>query len=164
LKLEITRMVKGERIYVDFLSEWFDLTLKKLLKVKNIKSVDKLKAMELSVVFVGQNKIKNLNKNYRGINKATDVLSFDGDGFVSMGELIFCMEIISAKAKTLKLPAKVYLGMLLIHGVLHLLGYEHEQGGHDEAEMFSLQDQIMRKVASKLAPDHKKDFDVSLAV
>jgi len=164
LHLEITRLVKGERIYKDFLSEWFALTLKKLLKVKNVKSIEKLKAMELSVVFVDKKKIKKLNKKYRGFNKATDVLSFDGDGFVSAGELVFCMEVIAGKAKSLKLPAKVYLGMLMIHGILHLLGYEHEHGGVEEAEMFSLQDQIMRKVASKLAPDHKKDFDVSLAV
>lgn len=160
MQLEFTKFVKGQRIYQDFLNEWFELFFKELVKNKDLKNADKLKAQELSLVFVEASKIKALNKNYRGFNKPTDVLSFDGDGFVSLGELIFCMDVIKSKSKSLGLPSRLYLGMLLIHGTLHLLGYEHEQGGSDEIEMFSIQDKIMRKIASKLAPDHKTDFDV----
>ena len=161
MRLEITKFVKSERVYQDFLIEWFDLCLKYLAKEPQLKNIEKLKAMELSAVFVGESKIKKLNKGFRGVNKATDVLSFDGDGFVSLGELIFCMDVIKFKAKSSRLNSRLYLGMLMLHGMLHLLGYEHEQGGSDETEMFSIQDKILRKVASKLAPDHKKDFDVS---
>jgi probable rRNA maturation factor len=160
MRLEITKFVKNERVYQDFLEEWFDLCLKNLAKEQKLKNSSILKSMELSIVFVDESKIKKLNKKYRNVNKSTDVLSFDGDGFVSMGELIFCMDVIKFKAKSSRLSSKLYLGMLMLHGILHLLGYEHEQGGRDETDMFNLQDKILRKVASKLAPDHKKDFDV----
>lgn len=161
MNLEVTKLTEKERVYKDFLQDWFKLTLKTLKKTPGIRCADALLASELSIVFVDEKRIQELNKNYRGMNNPTDVLSFDGDGVVSLGELIFCMSIIKSKAQSLNLPSKVYLGMLLIHGVLHLLGYEHEQGGEKEAEMFRLQDQIVRKVASKLAPNHKTDFDVA---
>jgi len=160
MQCEVTKLIKGERVYQQFLLDWFALTLIELKKHKSVKAKEKLSAFELSLVFVGSQKIKILNQKFRGYAKPTDVLSFDGDGRVSLGELIFCAEIVKKKAKKLRLPAKVYFGMLMIHGILHLLGYEHEQGGAQEAEMFSLQNKIMRKVASKLAPEHKTDFDV----
>jgi len=162
LNLEITRLTSREKIYKEFIQEWFKLSRAALLKERqNIKNSDKLNAVELSVVFVDCRKIQELNQTYRSVDRPTDVLSFDGDGVVSMGDLIFCMSVVNEKARAVKLPAKVYLGMLLVHGLLHLLGYEHEQGGDAEAEMFRLQDQIVRKVASKLAPKHKTDFDVA---
>jgi len=162
LRLELTKFIKGQRVYQDFTRQWFQEILKNLNKEKALKNASKLKALELSLVFVSRSKIRKLNKNYRKLNKETDVLSFGGDGFVSLGELIFCMDVIKFKAKKQNLPVKLYLGMLLLHGALHLLGYEHEHGGQDEHEMFRLQNKIMRKVASKLAPEHKRDFDVDL--
>lgn len=161
MRLEFTNLVKNERVYKKFTEQWFDEVLKKLLETKNIKSNFKLKASELSLVFMSQSKIKKINAEFRKVNKETDVLSFDGDGYVSLGELIFCMDVVKRKAKASKLPIKLYLMMLMTHGILHLLGYEHEESAQKEREMFLLQDKLMRSVASKLAPKYKKDFDIS---
>jgi probable rRNA maturation factor len=160
MQLHITKLKPGERIPTLFLESWLDHTLIELGKEKNLRSKQKLKAQELSLVFVNRVKIKKLNKDYRGVNAATDVLSFEGDGVVSCGELIFCLDVIKDKADAQNLPIKCYLALLLTHGFLHLLGYEHESGGEDEAQMFTLQNKIMRKVAAKLAPRYKTAFDV----
>ena len=69
------------------------------------------KKMDLSIALIGQKRIKELNKQYRGKNKSTDVLSF------SYGEIVIC-------------PDKVKKGELargLTHGILHLLGFNHKQ-------------------------------------
>lgn len=160
MTLNIVTFKKGERVYRAFLQEWFCESFNFLKKTTNLKNKKKLLSVEISLIFVSKAKIKKLNKDFRGVSKPTDVLSFDGDGFVSAGELIFCMDVIKEKARATRLPVKCYLVMLLTHGFLHLLGYEHENGGLDEEQMFTLQNKIMRKVAAKLAPDYKTSFDV----
>jgi probable rRNA maturation factor len=162
MQLEFTKLVERERIYKDFTQIWVEELFSCLLKERKLKNKSKLKASELSLVFVSKVKIKKINSEYRKVKKETDVLSFDGDGRVSLGELIFCMEVIKEKAQKVKLPLKLYFMMLLTHGVLHLLGYEHEESAQKEREMFLLQDKLMRSVASKLAPRYKKDFDISV--
>jgi len=82
--------------------------LKKLAK-KVLKSENKKE--DLSIAFVGEKRIRSLNKKYRKKDKATDVLSF-GDG---LNEIIICLN----KVK------KGELAKVLIHGILHILGYEH---------------------------------------
>ncbi len=160
IELGFSVLTENERLYKDFLNEWF-LEVQKVLKTeKGLLNKERLKTFEMSAVFVPKKQIKKLNKDFRAKNKETDVLSFDGDGMVSLGELIFCMEVIKDKAKKLKLPIRYYLAMLMTHGVLHLFGYDHELNEAEELKMFKLQDKIMRKVASKLAPGHKTSFDI----
>lgn len=160
IELGFSVLTERERLYKDFLSDWF-LEVQKNLKVeKGLLNKERLKVFEMSAVFVPKKQIKKLNKEFREKNKETDVLSFDGDGMVSLGELIFCMEVIKDKAKASKLPIKYYLAMLMTHGVLHLFGYDHELNEAEELKMFKLQDKIMRKVASKLAPGYKTSFDI----
>ncbi len=160
MKLEISMLVLRERVYKDFLRLWSEEVQKALVQEKKLKNKKRLDALELGVVFIPTRKAEQLNQEFRGVPRATDVLSFDGDGLVSLGELVFCMEEVKKKAKKANLSIKHYLCLLLTHGILHLLGYEHEEGGQKEREMFRLQDKIMRKVAAKLAPDCKTAFDV----
>jgi probable rRNA maturation factor len=105
-----------------------------------------IRSRELSIVFVDSVNIQNINFQYRKKNKPTDILSFDGDGAKILGELVLCGEIIKSQAKDHKLSFNEELGYLLIHGVLHLLGYEHEKGGLQAKKMFKLQDQIFNKL------------------
>jgi len=79
---------------------------KKVLKGENKKEID------LSIVFVSKNKIKEINKKYRREDKVTDVLSF-GDG---LNEIIICSAVIRTEKE---------LKRVLIHGILHILGYTH---------------------------------------
>ena len=78
---------------------------------------------DLSIVFVGKTKIHSLNKSYRGINKPTDILSFSLSK--NAGEIFICEEAAKKKAKEFEMTYKDFLPFLLIHGLVHLLGYDH---------------------------------------
>lgn len=75
-----------------------------------------VKNAEISVAFLNENEIRDINKKYRSRNKATDVLSFLLDQEKMIGELIIC-----------PIKVKGELSEVLIHGSLHLLGYDHEK-------------------------------------
>jgi len=83
------------------------------------------KESELSVALVGQGRIRELNKRYRGKNRVTDVLAFGGND--SLGEIVICLGEVKKNAKRLKSTFKKELATCLIHGILHLLGYDHEK-------------------------------------
>ena len=79
----------------------------------------------LSVVLVSKNKIKELNKRYRKKDRQTDVLSFIYSK--QEGEIVLCTEIIRENAKKFNSTFNKELKRILIHGVLHLFGYSHEE-------------------------------------
>ncbi len=87
---------------------------------------------DISIVLVGSQKIKDLNKKYRKKNRATDVLSFT---YMKSGEIVLCAQIIKQNAKRFGETFKKELTLVLIHGVLHILGYDHEVSGKDAKKM-----------------------------
>lgn len=89
----------------------------------NIKNDILGKKYVLSVAYVGEGKSKEINFKYRNKNKSTNVLSFPYDK--NQGELILCPQIIKRQAKDFDKTPKNFLGFLVIHGMLHLKGYEH---------------------------------------
>ena len=78
---------------------------------------------ELSVALVGPGRMRKLNKKYLGKNRTTDVLSFPDNGF---GEIVICPKEVKKNAKRFKSTFEKELALCLIHGLLHLLGYNHE--------------------------------------
>ena len=78
---------------------------------------------DLSVAYVTIAKIRELNMRYRKKDKATNVLSFALDK--NSGELIICPEIVKKELKKFERNFRQLLGYLVIHGMLHLKGYEH---------------------------------------
>ncbi len=89
---------------------------------------------DLSIVFVGQARMRELNKKYRGKNRATDVLSFQGNG---LGELVICLREVKKNAKRFNSAFEKELAKVLIHGILHLSGYEHEKSELAESKLSS---------------------------
>jgi len=85
---------------------------------------------ELSFSLVEPPEMKRLNKRYRNKDEATDILSFAyGDDFASdgmLGDIILCPIVIRLKAQKEQLGYREYFELLIVHGVLHLLGYGHE--------------------------------------
>jgi rRNA maturation RNase YbeY len=77
----------------------------------------------LSVAYVGEKKSKELNLQYRQKNKSTNILSFSLDK--NNGEIILCPSVIKKQAPDFDRNFKNFLGFLVIHGMLHLKGYEH---------------------------------------
>ena len=111
-----------------------------------------LRAMEvpqgrLAVVFVTARRIRELNLRYRGRDYATDVLSFaysgeTVEGAPFLGEVVIAPEIASLQAQRWHVRPESEMRKLLAHGILHLLGYDHET---DRGEMIRLQKSLLRR-------------------
>ena len=80
---------------------------------------------EVSTVLVNSDIIERLNSQYRKKNKVTDVLSFEGQGD-ELGEIVICLEEVKKNSKADKSYFEKELATVFIHGLLHLLGYDHE--------------------------------------
>lgn len=101
----------------------------------------------LSVVFVGSSEIREINRRYRGKDAPTDVLSFCYqkemvEGMIFLGEIIISPEIACHNARARGTAFEAEIRMLLLHGILHLLGYDHET---DNGEMDRMQKNLMRR-------------------
>ena len=97
---------------------------------------------EFSVVFITDERIRELNREYRGYDKATDVLSFRGDGEY-LGDILISSETAynqSRKSSTLSFESNVR--RLVLHGLLHLMGYDHET---DNGEMRTIERRLRRR-------------------
>lgn len=116
-----------------------DLPAKEQLRIKN---------KNINLVFLNSSKIKEINSKFRNKNKETDILSFESTEPNVLGELVFCPPVIKKNAKQNKWALKYEYLYMLIHGVLHLLGYDHETE-KDSLDMFKLQDKIFVKITKK---------------
>ena len=100
----------------------------------------------VSIILVGPRRMQTLNRKYRGKNYPTDVLSFvygeeSVEGIPFLGEVVISPEIAWLQARRRKADPEKEMRMLLLHGILHLLGYDHET---DHGEMNRLQARVMR--------------------
>jgi len=108
---------------------------------------------DLSVHLVSEKKIKELNNTYRGRDSITDVLSFaaqEGDlGQIEkseeLGDIFICVEQVKRQAKECNVLYEEEFFRMLIHGVLHLLGYDHLNKVQAD-KMFKLQEQFLKKI------------------
>lgn len=78
---------------------------------------------DLSIAFVGEKKSRELNKHWRNINKATNILSFALGK--NKGEIVLCKAVAKREAKNFGRTFRQFLGFLVIHGMLHLKGMQH---------------------------------------
>jgi probable rRNA maturation factor len=87
-------------------------------------------ADEVTVLLAGDDEMRALNHRYRGADGTTDVLSFAGglqpDGRVSQGEIVISVDKAQRQAAQRHHPVEVEIRYLLIHGFLHLMGFDHE--------------------------------------
>lgn len=128
-----------------FISQWMSDLTTDLKKRRVLKSEQA--SREITLVFLDKKAAKKINFEFRGKDYATDVLSFDSLDKSSLGELILCPEVLKRQAKEHGLTYRHELGYMLLHGVLHLLGYDHETSENDAREMFTLQDAVFEKLS-----------------
>ena len=106
----------------------------------------------LDIVFVTEEEIQRINKEYRQIDRVTDVISFaleDNNDVIPvrmLGTIYVCIPRMKEQAVSYKHSEKRELSFLACHGLLHLLGYDHMKSKEDEAVMFGLQDEILNKL------------------
>jgi probable rRNA maturation factor len=87
---------------------------------------EKKGALDLSVVLLGEKNATALNKQYRNKEYAPNVLSFPAKE-LGLGEIVLCPSVIRKESTKYGIVFKDHLAFMLIHGVLHLLGYDHEK-------------------------------------
>lgn len=94
------------------------------------------KQIDLSVAFIPPEEIKKVNKKYRNKNKPTDVLAFEPISKISnLAEIVICIEVVKENAKKFNNTFKKELVKVFIHGVLHVLGYDHEKSEKEALKM-----------------------------
>lgn len=106
---------------------------------------------ELIVVFLSRQEARRLNRTFRRRDYATDVLSFSSGEPDVLGELVICPEVISKQAKENGLLVREELGYMVLHGFLHLLGYDHERSKAEERRMFAIQDRLFERLLSQVS-------------
>ena len=117
-----------------------------VLKVENLHE-----NVEVSVSFVGDEEIRDLNRDYRGVDKSTDVLSFPMDDefiIVSriLGDVIINTRRVMEQAKELGHSNERELSYLTVHSILHLLGYDHMED-EDKKEMREREKLAMKELS-----------------
>lgn len=138
--------------------------LKKLLDFALKRLGQPYKELEMSLSVVSPEEIRELNKRYRNVDAVTDVLSFPTlenperkilqsgafgidsvnpeSGKFNIGDVVICMERVKEQAESYGHGVKRELAFLSLHGLLHLLGYDHETEA-DEEQMTALQNEIL---------------------
>jgi probable rRNA maturation factor len=81
---------------------------------------------ELGVRVVGAAESRRLNCRYRGMDKPTNVLSFAGDACL-LGDLVICAAVVRSEAREQGKSLQAHWAHLVVHGALHLIGYDHER-------------------------------------
>ena len=136
--------------------EWFDNAEAFVSNAMNELSLD---GEEVSILFCNDEYMRMLNKNYRDIDSPTDVLSFenaeeyeDEEGkWKCVGDIAISLDTLPVNAEYFKESQNDELKRLLVHGLLHLNGYDHgeehlEKGVKPECEMLVLQENILDKL------------------
>ncbi|MCS7164026.1 MAG: rRNA maturation RNase YbeY [Thermodesulfovibrio sp.] len=123
IKVSSRRLISRVRKILGLLYEIRD---KNFLKI-----INKNQALSVSVILVGDKKIKELNFKYRNKRSITDILSFsylenEPSGSMFLGELIINPKKVLNQAKSYNEKFSKELDRILVHGILHLIGYDHE--------------------------------------
>ncbi|MCX6720160.1 MAG: rRNA maturation RNase YbeY [Candidatus Staskawiczbacteria bacterium] len=113
---------------------------------KKVLSGENRRTENISLAFVEKGEIKKLNKKFRNKNKPTDVLSFNLGERGYLGEIVICPEIVAGNAKKYGKTIKSEMIKVFVHGILHLLGYDHEKSKAEEVKMQEREEVYLSKI------------------
>jgi probable rRNA maturation factor len=110
------------------------------------------------VWLVGSAEMTGLNHKYRRINRPTDVLSFQSPDVIArqgyLGEVVICLPVARKQAKEYCHSLNDELCVLIAHGLLHLLGLDHEKGPKDAARMAKLEAKLLKANSGLIRRQH----------
>lgn len=118
----------------------------KKIVINILKILKKSSSTKLEIVFLNDRAIKPLNKRYKGVDRATDVLSFD---LGSCGQILISSDMAMKNSRIFNTPLEEELVLYVIHGILHLFGYDDEKP-KDRSKMFRKQDSILEILCAKI--------------
>ena len=132
---------------------YLDKIINKTLEMESVR------ASNFSIVFIDDVKMHELNKKFRGIDSTTDVLSFAFEdnnklcyNIRQLGEIFVSIPKMQAQAKEYGHSEMRELAFLVVHGLLHLLGYDHTKGEAEEKEMFEKQELVLNEFEETKRP------------
>lgn len=110
--------------------------------IHQILNLLQIKNSEISILFLDDKKIRELNRTFLGRDRPTNVISFSQREWQSpkthydlLGDVVISVETASREAHNAGIPLDDELTYLLIHGILHLLGYDHESGNEENSKL-----------------------------
>ena len=119
------------------------------LKYKNLKTTD---PYEVSVIFTDEAGIREINNNYRHIDRATDVISFafaEGEGAqyapFLLGDIFICTDVVAAHAGKYGTTFEEEMIFMVVHGILHLLGFDHHKAA-ERSKMREAETAVMKQI------------------
>lgn len=135
---------------------WVKKIVRQVFKAEGVAS-----PFEVSLVFTNSETVRQLNRDYRGVDQPTDVLAFSmlpqkgtdssfplpPDGFTRLGEVIISYPQAAEQAKEQGHSPERELALLVIHGILHLLGYDHEEP-EEESKMREREREFLERCLS----------------
>ena len=158
--MEINVLIE-DGIEVELDSAWMQQVIEKVLTVGNMPP-----NVEISLVITGQERIQELNRTYRGKDQPTDVLSFamaeekveeepvafigPPDGLIHLGEVIISYPQAQLQATESQHSLQKEMAALIVHGILHILGYDHEKEEMEPA-MKAKESQILEGLNKELS-------------
>jgi probable rRNA maturation factor len=114
-----------------------------------------MKSVEVGINIVGPRAMQALNRTHRHIDKPTDVLSFPlhtkpiaGYTAIGLGDLIICPDVVQKKANELGHTLRYQMAWTVVHGVLHLLGYDHERSEKEARAMEAQEHKILLQLTN----------------
>jgi probable rRNA maturation factor len=99
----------------------------------------------ITVRFVGAAEARRLNRDYRGRDYATNVLTFGYEGPELAGDIVLCAPVVVREARERSLPVRAHCAHLVVHGALHLAGLDHERA-RDAAIMEAAERRILARL------------------
>ncbi|WP_339023177.1 rRNA maturation RNase YbeY [Spiroplasma endosymbiont of Crioceris asparagi] len=119
------------------------------------KILDIKENLELSVIFISDEESLEIEKVYRGVEKIGDVISFPAEDNLiesnvkELGDIFIAFDEANRKAIKFNHDIKTEMAWCFVHGLLHIMGYDHELGEKEEDEMFKLTDDILHELNIK---------------
>jgi len=118
--------------------------------VRHVLNAERVAGAEISVALLGDEEIARLNEQYLGHEGPTDVISFPlhAAGEAPLGDVYIGAEQAARQAAELGVPIEEELLRLVIHGTLHVLGYDHPDDGRADSPMYRRQEALLAEVLS----------------
>ncbi len=153
-------MVEGRRVLLSNRQRKVAVDSKRLRQVADFAMASLgFDEAELSVMLVSDRRIRQLNRQYLGRDRPTDVLAFaqwEGGGEALhpawLGDVVISAETAEEQAALEGVGLNQELDLLLVHGILHLIGYEHTEASTEAAAMGRKQRQLLRRVHKRFPP------------
>ncbi len=107
---------------------------------------------EVNLSFISKDEIRTLNNRFRGINKPTNVLSFNYEKNEKDGDILICEEVVIEEAKELGFKESDLILLYLVHGILHLFGLDHQKK-QERARMEKIEEFILIRKGIRIERD-----------